>query len=167
MILKRFGFLLGISVLLTFGGAASAKAVTFNVTGHFENNEFFFMIQGLEGKNPKIPVTAGDDVTIVYKTVSNVHNFYVSAPINKKTAILTDDKPAETITFTIPADMGGKTIDYWCEPHKGIMQNVFEVASDPNAPAPSKANEAKSPGFEAVVALSAVALAVVALRRRA
>ncbi len=85
-----------------FAPAASAATVEWTITGHNEDGEYWFEVDGLTGKNPMLNAKAGDDVTVVFNNVgSQVHNVAFASPISKKTEIIAG---GENRTLSIRAD---------------------------------------------------------------
>ena len=47
--------------------AASQDATTLNITAHDDGGEYYFMVEGMDGKNPKITLTPGQSYTVNFK----------------------------------------------------------------------------------------------------
>lgn len=152
---------LALVVLVASAGGASAASKSFTVTAtNDDEGNYWFEFEGVAGKNPTVEVAAGDEVTLNVKIGAGVHNLHVGAPVNRQTEILSEGQD-EVLTFTVPS--GASTIEYWCDPHKGLnMAGKFTIAG---AEAPPATKE--SPGFEAGVLVVALGAAVLLLRRRA
>ena len=166
MIARMPIFAAAIAALVLAVAAPAAGDKTFEVKGNTAGDDYFFEVDGLDGRNPTLNVEAGEKVTVNFETVDDqVHNFQIDGIQGATTEIVGSAEGVQTVTFTIPASAAGKTLEYYCLPHKGLgMKGEMKVAGGAAPETPKN-----SPGFEGALALAAVGLALVAFtaRRRA
>ncbi len=143
--------------------AAAAETIEWTITGHNENGEYWFEVDGVEGRNPALSATAGDDVKVTFTNVGDqVHNVAFASPISKKTDIIGTEEN-RTLEFKIPTGASG-AIEYVCEPHQALgMKGTLTVQGKEGEGA---AEQKESPAASNIlVALGVAGLALV-LRRR-
>jgi plastocyanin len=156
--------------------------VTLNVItdDDLEAQEYWFEIEGLDGRNPDLELTPGVTYTVNMENVGDEpHNLRFPEPIDVATEIIGPGE-SDSITFTVPEDAEGED-EYWCDVHL-VLGHVgtlrFTAAEDPSPPedpepAPPEPEEVTPDdpgvpgwvwGLVALVVLAAIILAV-AMRR--
>jgi len=95
----------------------------------WDDDGFYFTVEGYEGHNPTITIQPGAEVTVTYVSDAGVHNLNMGDL--GKVNIADPSAAMQTFTFTAPAS--GES-EYWCDPHKGSgMKGKLVFGS---APAP-------------------------------
>ena len=146
------------ALLVAAAGAAQAKDVSFTFTGESDRAQHYFLVEGVEGKNPTLRVDPGDNVTITFAVGSGVHNLQIGEPIKEGTPILGADEGSRTVAFTVPESWSGRAIPYFCLPHKSVMAGEFRVSGEPTGE-PERSTPAPGLAAAALAFASAWALA--------
>lgn len=102
---------------------AEPQAVELVIRGHQEGSDFYWTVEGYEGKNPTITVPAGAQVTARVSSVSGFHNIQVTG--NPASPFFDESSGEIVYTFTAPES---GSLQYWCVPHKGSgMQGTLRI----------------------------------------
>lgn len=147
--------------LLAVAGTAQAAAKTIDLDAY---DSYFTKKGTTTPQNPEVLADPGDSVTF---TVSNkgqlLHNLNVADLTGSALKQDTNVNGGEnkTLTVNIPMDAKGKSYTYRCDYHAGSMQGTLKISGTADA-----GGDKGTPGFEAVLALGAIAVVGLVLRRR-
>ncbi|GEM_PF-6410806 len=112
--------------------AASFHVVAHNVGAPGSRNEhpFWFTVDGLEGRDPQLNLTPGEDVTITFTNEGDrPHSLQLGDPIGVGTGLV-DPNGTATLSFRAPAN--ATATGYWCALHRPVgMAGAISVGGAP------------------------------------
>lgn len=144
--------------------ALSLHVVAHNVGAPDSRNEhpFWFTVDGMEGKDPTLNLTPGEDVTIAFTNAGDrPHQLQLGAPIDQGTGLVEPNGTA-ALSFRVPANVTTAATGYWCALHKPIgMAGAVSLGGAPASKAPLSESTRPDlvPAPPLAWALAAVALA--------
>ena len=113
------------------GGAPAPAAPTeYTFVAHQEGSSYYWTVEGVEGRNPRVPIPPSAEITIRVRNTGGVHNLQVQGAAPSEYVNAEGDEV--TYRFTSPAS---GTVQYWCVPHRTAgMAGVFQVVVPGEAP---------------------------------
>ena len=96
----------------------------------FDDDGYYFMIEGYDGRNPQIVLEPGTHYNVTFANRGTLqHNFRVSTVQELGTPLVSPGDVAY-LEFTVPTSGFNS---YWCDPHRGAgMQGQVASSADEN-----------------------------------